>query len=485
MPKPYLVITGVWLCALAICAEAKSPGAQCPSTGFNSCEDVQQYRAQAVYNNIILNPCSSDVLDMQLHGLVPYCPKSANLVDIMTACKYFQDAKEYHDRPSVADVKLRKAREKALRTAYKEAEKVELKVRNDRVLLREFLSENKIPRALSANDVKLAISEFAAHIRNAAKCDEKPKTEPMRTFCTYVGNQALNDFGYDFKDSDRKRFELDGNKDQREAIHALLDGAVSPEERFTKVLAAADDQITGPLSLARPSLFPADPSYRRSKLSQYYARMILMFYAARRLEKSDRDQARNKLNVFARKLQLKYNVDEKNKTTLWENMIFHDGYVFGADSKMSQRLFETVQPWASSGADCSTFIQTVVENPNKKGLGANRTNTGAMMKKDWNSAIFETKQLCSEKDLEPGDIVVLNGHTFYFFGYSPYPPHQMLVLEAVGVNYRRVQIRSFDLYGDEDLKLAQVQKAKHDNCQASRFTDRAHVVKRIRGIAAK
>ncbi len=231
------------------------------------------------------------------------------------------------------------------------------------------------------------------------------------------------------------------------------------------------------------------------KLTPFEARMVFFYHTINRyLEKAKKDriptpEVNRKLNQMIEKLQLKFTTYHSPN---WKQVIPHDGYVLGASRRNAETLFDlpsSSETTPGSGSDCSLFIEKVLNQLGTfmpKGRDV-RTTTNTVA--GGRLEEMDRFRVCSEAELEPGDIVVtgssLNnsiGHTFVYAGYAEsktLSDPQPRVVEAVGMSNRTVRIAVWPTIRGKESNGA--------NCQNTEFTQTMYFARRAKctGYLAK
>ncbi len=227
--------------------------------------------------------------------------------------------------------------------------------------------------------------------------------------------------------------------------------------------------------------------------SPYFARMILLHHLENKVIASG--QGTQVLDSLAQSSDLKYH--PFSGEARWENTVFHDGYLNGSmpwqiAGSLNQRSRGVVLD-QSQGVDCSALVQWMLESvgfPKSWFFRANeaqpRTDTPHMIN-SWakDKAAFQMDALCSEEQLEPGDIVVNNHHTYVFSGFRDSRQRmQMNIIEATG-------------NGNRTMREAEINPFESADCSHSRWTSpfqsapdepaecQVHYVMKVKSVPAR
>jgi hypothetical protein len=314
---------------------------------------------------------------------------------------------------------------------------VEKKRRLDLKELEEELKAKKIT-SISAADVQTTVNEFRSHVDSAMVIMNKSApdivSDPKNIensyliwFQKFVGGAMVKNFAKVGPQLKLKSFKSD-------------------KERFIFLNARANTTDNG--------------KEYSDGITPYMARMVLTFYLGKKMNEAQRDE-------YANRMELKYNItktgNDANRAIhqkTWAATIFHDGYIYGAPNKSGINILHTISttPEDTCGIDCSLYVQRNLVDIGftSKELGG-RMTTAAMLENNYQGK-FDKILLCSETQLLPGDILVKNGHTQIFRGYTKQKPVEFLLYEATGEENRNVRLNQFELY------------TEGSDCQQSRFT---------------
>lgn len=281
-------------------------------------------------------------------------------------------------------------------------------VEDAEVIVQEF--ERRGIRTLSNEQIRAAVNNFVSHLELAVEKEIK----------------------FFFQNNIRDAVTEAIQKDYGEKFKPYLEVQPNDESRFLLLVNLSKNK---------------NDKFFSNRLTPYYARMILLFALAGKMNNTERVQ-------LAKRLQLKFDIrtmqvrplkEEALGEVPWEKLLFHDGYVFGASRKDSKLLYTSSSPKLSMGTDCSITFQLAYEavgyTPRLFGvrLTTDNMNPGK-------EGLFQVTPLCSEKDLEYGDGILQEGHIRLFVGYNNTKERQLMIVEAAGGNSRDVHHKPFEVY---------------------------------------
>lgn len=198
-------------------------------------------------------------------------------------------------------------------------------------------------------------------------------------------------------------------------------------------------------------------------LTPYHAKMILLYH----LENSLREKYENApqkakaiLDEVASKLHLKADYSGKVKTSQWEWVIPHDGFVLGATGTQIDNLLKSsVSPSTISGTgvDCATFVHKMLLGSDYNELRKmGRMTSAGIATGGQLKSIAHLEPIGSDNvsKLSPGDLIVKRpkndpiGHVEVIVGFEGDPP-QIVTVSAGGGYQRTVLKTKHDIYPNQ------------------------------------
>ncbi|MBI3555765.1 MAG: C40 family peptidase [Deltaproteobacteria bacterium] len=433
---------------LSFAPAARAAESTCPGTGFSSCAQRMKYaKARAADHEYSRLVAEAQIFDDRIS-----CPEhlawtgGIDYTDNWYECKseeglpqanyeaiacftrgILERDSDLHKAPpgwSVLNQGLVGRGTVILSAASEAMSRVGILGESDRRTIDDLYEECGIPLSISVQQLDEAVTKFADHVieANSVLRKSNPNGAKAMNLEENVVKNMVREARY-FPDI----LNMEGKpKPSGADIYQTLRGIEESQPRFT------------PLFKSRKSISP------------YQARMIRMYLAEKECHKRKPALAQSLLDQTARKLRLKLNVAEPAQAT-WASIIPHDGYLMGATQQQVETLLsDNASPDASAGVDCSSLVDYTIhrDEGTRKRLKRGRTWTGGLLKNLPDT--YDRKRVCSEKELEPGDVLVYSGehshHAYIFAGFEERPPYRAIIFEATGGAQRDVGYHKIDFY---------------------------------------
>lgn len=309
----------------------------------------------------------------------------------------------------------------------------------------------------SRADFSASLRNFRTHIAKAisllqsAYSDEILEGEFLSLFPKWIKDRVLGIFN-SAASGDFREIRAEGIDEGNPILERIGPSAIGMEAHLFSARFANDRQRG---DFLRNIVLTEDQGQEFGFfLTPYHARVLLLHLLASRMTPDEQDE-------LASELELKSNVTDfipsrsRRFSKKFDAYIFHDGYFYGATGEWTDSILRAgvLDPRAeNTSTDCSIFTQKVLEAVGyRDALAGVRMTSGAMMEGDHPSFLSSTP-LCSERQLEPGDLIARNGHVYLFTGYGKNEGSgqwELRIAEATGTFSRTVRVAALPLYQDD------------------------------------